>query len=88
MNCKCCGNEFEPIRTNQLFCSYVCQQKESRKRNHRTYTCSTFGHHKPILVMQPGQADYDYWTRRDYDLYKKELLAGTKIKADGKEWTV
>lgn len=43
---------------------------------------------RPIIVVQPGQAAPDLWTRSDFDLYFSQLPAGTTYTMDGHKYTV
>lgn len=76
--CPTCHQDFEPRYSCQRFCTRSCGNKYAMKQKRRGYI-GTHARGK-ILVRQPGQAFWDHWTRKDYELYKKELPKEAEVK--------
>lgn len=55
----------------------LAHRKQNKSVRERTANTNARGR---IVVIQPGQADPDYWTWRDYELYRHALPAGTRVE--------
>lgn len=76
--CVICGKEFPHKNTGKKYCSPQCS-KRANQRNRRATKYSSGGS-KAVQVLYPGCDTWDGWTRRDYELYKHELPAGSEVR--------
>ena len=83
MICDRCGESTPRNSNGQKYCPdcYILNQRDAqnryaRKRRKTTYTASG---HRRIEVVYPDVALPDYWTRTEYERYKKDLPKDAKV---------